>query len=126
MFAVVVMVVPTVAVAIAIAVPVMVVLKPAARSFPVSAVVAATFIARNNADCALVRPARPVGFVPVIMSTHWIPITFDPSILIFVLWFGARRPNCIDARCWWRADYNSDRDLAACGWCANKQGATEE
>src|SRR5215470_10316269 len=105
-------VMPTATVAVTIAVPMMVVFKAAARSLPITAVVAATVIARNDPDCALVWPTRPVALVPVIMSTHRIPVTIDPKILIFVLRFRARRPNCIDAWCWWRTNYNSDRDLA--------------
>src|SRR5262249_35852910 len=125
-FAVVVVIVPTVAVAIAIAVPVMVVLKAAARSFPITAVVAPTFITRDNPDCALVRPACPVAPVPIIVPAYRIPVALDPGILILVLRFRTRWPHRVDARRRWRTNYNSDRDLAACRRRASKQSPTEQ
>ena len=103
---------PAATVPIVVAVPMMVVFEMSARAVPVSAVVAPAFIPWHNPDCALIRPARPVAPVPVVVSADRIPVAFHPGVLIDVLWFGARRPNRIHTWLRWRSDDDSDRNLA--------------
>ena len=121
---VVIVVVPATTIAVVVMVPFVAMFKAAARSLPVSAVIAACFIARDDPDCTNVRRTSPVALVPVIMTACWIPVAFHPSILGFGPW--ALRAGGIDMRCWRRADLNADRDLAKCARRSCEERAGEQ
>jgi hypothetical protein len=115
-FAIVVMIViaPTATVAVAIPVPVMVVFKSASRTIPISSIVAATFIMRNDPNRAFIRTPRPVAPVPQVTSAHRIPVAFDP--VVFRFRSRARRPYHIRPRRWRRSNLNADGHLTLCAW----------
>src|SRR5689334_9161206 len=95
---VVIVVAPPSAVAIPIAVPVMVMLESAARTVPVTGVIAAAFIVWNHPNCTFIRPAGPVATVPNVVAAHGVPVAFHPGIFGFGT--RANRPHGVDAR--WR------------------------
>ena len=59
-------------------VPVVIVIEAAARTVPVAAIEAATFMPRADPASSRVRWARPITFVPAIVASDGIPIAVDP------------------------------------------------
>jgi hypothetical protein len=95
----------------AILIPMMVVVKVAARAVPIAGIETAAIVARSNPTSASVRGTAPITFVPAIVSTHRIPIAFDPHEI------GRRLRGHDDdgSRGWWRADLNANGNLGLCG-----------
>jgi hypothetical protein len=68
-------VVPTVV----IAVPMVVVLHAAAGAVPVPVEIASPLIAWSNPSGFRVRYAGPISFMPPIVMSNGVPVTFDPN-----------------------------------------------
>jgi hypothetical protein len=94
-------------VTVLIAVPMVIVLEPAARALPVTAVIPAFTPSRTYPRSALVGDPGPVTVVPAIVMPHGIPIALHPHKL------GSRwrRPYSKDAGCRRTADHNPHRDI---------------
>ena len=108
---VVIMIVPAAMIAVVIFIPTVVVFYAAAFAFPVAVIEAFAVVTRTNPARACVRRARPVAFMPAIMSAHGIPITANPDEFRS----GLRWKDSNYARRGWRADPDADRDLSVCG-----------
>jgi hypothetical protein len=98
-------------IAVAVAVPVMVVFALAAIAVPVAIKEALSVMVRRHPACARINCASPVSGMPLIVSSHWIPVAFHPDE--FRAWTSRQNPNHPRGR--WRADSNSDRNLAEHG-----------
>jgi hypothetical protein len=69
----------TVIIPITVAVPPMVMCPAAAAPFPVALEEALTVMMRPDPDRSDVRWAGPIARVPLVMVSHWIPVTRHPS-----------------------------------------------
>ena len=69
----------TVIIPITVAVPPMVMCPAAAPPFPVALEEALTIMMRRDPDRAGVRWAGPIARVPLVMVSHWIPVTRHPN-----------------------------------------------
>jgi hypothetical protein len=69
----------TVIIPVTVAVPTMVMCPAAALPFPVALEEALTVMMRRDPDRADVRWTGPIARVPLVMVSHWIPVTRHPS-----------------------------------------------
>jgi hypothetical protein len=100
-------VVVPVMVSFAVAVPVMIVFNTAAISFPVTHKETFAVVVRRNPASSLVRWSTPIAFMPLVMLSCGIPITFHPhEIRSRPFW---EHPNHPDWR--WRPNCNSNGNL---------------
>src|SRR5215475_3249515 len=76
----VIVVMPATTIAVVVMIPFVAMFKTTARSLPVSTVIAASFITRDDPDCACVRRTSPIALMPVIMAAYWIPIAIHPGV----------------------------------------------
>src|SRR5262245_16259937 len=59
----------------------MVMVETSAWAIPITAVVAAAFVARSNPARSGVGRTAPVAFVPAVVARNGIPIATDPSVI---------------------------------------------
>ena len=68
-------------IAIPAAVPTVVMVSPAAVSFPITGVKLATLIARSNPARAAIRRPGPIAVVPAIAPSIGVPVAIDPHVV---------------------------------------------
>ena len=64
----------------AVLVGIVVVAGLAVTALPISRVVPPAFMVGRHPDRAGIRRAGPISFVPLVMVTHWVPVTCDKRI----------------------------------------------
>ena len=92
-----------------VAVPAVVMSKPAAISLPVSFKELPSLVTRSHPATPRVRWPSPIAVMPLVTSSHRIPITFDPQEL--GTWSWRQNANCTGPR--WRANSDANRELSA-------------
>jgi len=65
-------------IAVSTAIRVVIVFHTASLTLPVAPIIAFTIVVWCNPTSPLVRRSRPITFVPFIVFSHWIPVTFYP------------------------------------------------
>src|SRR5271169_1454034 len=94
----------TMEIAIMVMVPVMIVVNPAAISVPVAHKIMLSIVMRYNPPSSFVRRASPIAFMPFVVLSYGIPISFHPHELR--IWPCGCNQNHAD---WgWRGNCNSD------------------
>jgi hypothetical protein len=91
-------------VAVMIMIRMMVVLKPAMISIPVASEVLFSIMVRSNPMGTFVWRSGPIASVPFVVTSHRIPVTFDPN----ELGPGSHRSYRNYMGCWWSADSDPD------------------
>jgi len=78
---VVVVIVPVVVVAVVLLIPMMIVFDAAVRAIPISAIVAAAFMAPCDPMRTRIRRTRPVTGVPNVAAIYRIPVAINPHVV---------------------------------------------
>jgi len=95
-----------------IAIPVMVrtviVLESSTIAIPVPIIEALAVVARRYPPCTSIGRSGPVSVVPTVTASHYIPVAVYPKEIRP----RSYRPNPNHARRRWRADSDSNRNLA--------------
>lgn len=96
-------------------IPVVIVFNTAAISFPIPCVISFSVVPRCNPVSSLVGRSSPIALMPLVMVSHWIPITLHPQK--FRAW--ASSHNHDGRGRGWRRNYDSNGNLRvncrACG-----------
>ena len=109
-------------IAVMIFIPTVIMFYAAVFAFPITVVEAFAIVTWADPAGAGVRRARPVAFMPAIVSTHGIPITANPD----KIWSWLLRNHGNHAWRWWCANPYADRDLSVCGVRASKQKCEQD
>src|SRR5579862_3185214 len=92
---------------ISVVVRVVIVLNTAAITFPVACIVFLAIVVWTNPASPFVGRSSPVAFMPLIVISHWIPITLHPHELrSWPFWHNHNHAG------WrWRGDHDSNGNL---------------
>jgi hypothetical protein len=96
-----------VVVTVSIMIPAVIVFNTATVSFPVTHIVSLAIVVRCDPASSLVRWSGPIAHMPLVMLSHWIPITVHPHAFRFRLC----GENHGHSRWWWRPNYDANRNL---------------
>ena len=108
--AMVIMILVAAMIAVMIFIPTVIMFYAAVFAFPVAVVEAFAIVTWADPVGATVRRARPVAFMPAIMSTYGIPIAANPD----KIWSWLLRKHGNHAWRRWRANPYADRNLSVC------------
>jgi hypothetical protein len=101
------MLVMIVGIAVSIMIRVVIVLNTAAVSFPIPRIETFAVVVRCNPVRPLVRWPSPIAFMPLVVFSYWIPVTFHPYT--FRSWPCGYDHGHSGRR--WRPNYDSHRNL---------------
>jgi hypothetical protein len=97
----------TMEIAVVVAVPVMIMLSPPAVSVPIARKIMLSVVTRCNPASSLVWRPSPIAFMPLVVPSQGIPISFHPDEIR--IWPCGQNESHPDRG--WRSNHYSDRNL---------------